>query len=310
MESVRKDVECFFGILKQRFRWLWGYNFSQSHETITMAFKCACILHNIILEYDRASHEEMRRWENVDWSAIDPNMSEEDFVVAEPAPDEDTVELELPFLSDPLSSEGAIVLSSDSTYDYDKLKSMLISSFHVQFRLGQVYWPKRFQGWQRDCLALQRIIRRISHECRNALYARLSSYVTERNEDIGEGLFSTIKFHPNDCIAEFHRDGDESINEESYLQLVALGLARFVVKIKNDVYWDCRLNRYAGVCMASISNSPLGLKNRETGRQARANCELRVSGSEDAKVAKLVATTVIEPHTEILWHYGAGHVIL
>jgi hypothetical protein len=43
-ESVRKDVECFFGILKARF-WF-------SAETIQDAFRCCAILHKMLLAYD------------------------------------------------------------------------------------------------------------------------------------------------------------------------------------------------------------------------------------------------------------------
>lgn len=310
MESVRKDVECFFGIVKQRFRWLWGYNFSQDYETITAGFKTACILHNIILEYDRAFHEEAARWENVDWSQVDPNLSEEDIAaaVAAAASPENAANEDMPFLPDPISAEGAVAICSNSSYDYARLKDMLIRSFHIQFRMGQVYWPKRFQGWQRDCFALERIVQRITRECKNALYGRLSHYVNGAGDDIGEGLFSTIPFSEGDCIAEFHRDNDRSIDDAQLDLLKEVGLARFVIRIKDGVYWDCRLNRYAGICMASLANSPRGLRHRDTGSPApRANCELRIHGSGSEKVARLVSLTHIDAHTEIMWNYGAGH---
>lgn len=34
--------------------------------------------------------------ENVDWSTIDPNMSEENFIVGEPVPDGNMIQVELP----------------------------------------------------------------------------------------------------------------------------------------------------------------------------------------------------------------------
>ena len=51
LESIRKDVECTFGILKQRFRYL--KNKIQHHDIkiIEAAFKMCCILHNMILVY-------------------------------------------------------------------------------------------------------------------------------------------------------------------------------------------------------------------------------------------------------------------
>ena len=52
MESVRKDVECTFSILKNRFRMIRNPIEYQDPEFIEKMFKCCCILHNIILVYD------------------------------------------------------------------------------------------------------------------------------------------------------------------------------------------------------------------------------------------------------------------
>ena len=53
MESVRKDVECFFGILKARFRFFkHGVEYHDA-ETIEAAFKTAATFHNMILIFDR-----------------------------------------------------------------------------------------------------------------------------------------------------------------------------------------------------------------------------------------------------------------
>jgi hypothetical protein len=52
LESVRKDVECTFGILKQRFRYL--RNKIQHHSVfiIQAAMKTCCMLHNMLLHFD------------------------------------------------------------------------------------------------------------------------------------------------------------------------------------------------------------------------------------------------------------------
>ena len=52
LESVRKDVECTFGILKQRFRYL--RNKIQHHSVfiIEAAMKTCCMLHNMLLHFD------------------------------------------------------------------------------------------------------------------------------------------------------------------------------------------------------------------------------------------------------------------
>ena len=52
MESVRKDVECFFGHLKRRFAILRCSVEYQSQDAINNAFYACCILHNMLHEYD------------------------------------------------------------------------------------------------------------------------------------------------------------------------------------------------------------------------------------------------------------------
>ena len=46
--SVRKDVECFFGILKQRFRFFKNPITLRKKTQIDDAFVVACIIHNMI----------------------------------------------------------------------------------------------------------------------------------------------------------------------------------------------------------------------------------------------------------------------
>jgi len=52
LESVRIDVECAFGILKIRFRFLRGFVVYHDANTIENAFKTAAMLHNMLLEWD------------------------------------------------------------------------------------------------------------------------------------------------------------------------------------------------------------------------------------------------------------------
>ena len=53
MESVRKDVECTFGIMKKRFRELRLPSEFVSAKTVTHTFKTCCHLHNRLLKYDK-----------------------------------------------------------------------------------------------------------------------------------------------------------------------------------------------------------------------------------------------------------------
>jgi hypothetical protein len=50
--SVRKDIECTFGAMKKRFKWLKNWNALSNQADIDNVFTTCCILHNILLEHD------------------------------------------------------------------------------------------------------------------------------------------------------------------------------------------------------------------------------------------------------------------
>jgi hypothetical protein len=52
VESVRKDIEGVFGILKVRFKFLKNFNSLHKQSAIDDAFVTCCILHNMLLESD------------------------------------------------------------------------------------------------------------------------------------------------------------------------------------------------------------------------------------------------------------------
>ena len=52
VESVRKDIEGVFGILKIRFRFLKNFNNLRLQSSIDNAFTTCCILHNVLLHSD------------------------------------------------------------------------------------------------------------------------------------------------------------------------------------------------------------------------------------------------------------------
>ena len=74
LESVRKDVECTFGILKTRFRILKNTIRLQTKERIDNVFFTCSILHNMLLTHDR-------------WSADDDNFDvSEDMLIPQDDP--------------------------------------------------------------------------------------------------------------------------------------------------------------------------------------------------------------------------------
>lgn len=78
VESVRKDVECCFGILKGRFRCLKLPIYYQSKPAIDNMFFTCCILHNILLNVDGYDV----KWEqNVNWEKQAGYHADEDITI-------------------------------------------------------------------------------------------------------------------------------------------------------------------------------------------------------------------------------------
>lgn len=72
LESVRKDIECAFGILKARFRlFSMALRFHLLRD-IDYAWKSACILHNMNILYAGNDQAEWER--NINWSYLDPDF--------------------------------------------------------------------------------------------------------------------------------------------------------------------------------------------------------------------------------------------
>lgn len=73
LESLRKDVECFFGILKTRFRVLkFGIDMVED-TTVDLLFRTCCALHNQLLERDGMNAEwtEYVHWESEEWNEME-----------------------------------------------------------------------------------------------------------------------------------------------------------------------------------------------------------------------------------------------
>jgi Plant transposon protein len=64
VESVRKDIECTFGSLKQRFAYLKKFNQFKKKKNIDDAFTTCCILHNLLLEDDGWLADDLTNYPN------------------------------------------------------------------------------------------------------------------------------------------------------------------------------------------------------------------------------------------------------
>ena len=97
-ESVRKDVECFFGVLKARFWYLRNGIRCHDAETIQNAFKTAALFHNmlLLLVYDGREINCNESGED-SWTNLDPNTEDVDAIHEEVATVSDE-ELEMLYL--------------------------------------------------------------------------------------------------------------------------------------------------------------------------------------------------------------------
>jgi hypothetical protein len=123
---------------------------------------------------------------------------------------------------------------------------------------------------------------------------------------LGPGLFSTLNYKIDDVVGVFK---GTNINAEEYNRRKTAGLASHTIYVRQDLYLDCREQRYSGICKASLSNSPY-YANKADGSQCIANCKCTISGPSDRKLVRLVATRPILAGEEIMWNYGANHQIV
>ena len=164
IESVRKDVECCFGILKGRFRILRHGILLQNQNSVDNVFFTCCILHNMILEADGLD----RRWEEcVEWDRLNPQngISDDGFDEnLEPYTQQlcmqerrilDRVNQHAP--AEDVHFEGnEVEVEIDTTFDHKRRS--LINHFRWAYDRGLVYWPRAFQELKRKCYNLGRLI--------------------------------------------------------------------------------------------------------------------------------------------------------
>ena len=140
LECIRKDVECFYDILKNRFRFCLGPIKVRDYVVIEAPFKCCTILYNMIHDFDEGFHAECSSWENINLETLDPNTPDEDIeAMLQEAKDYREQDSIIPFLPTPESTVGAVLIRLDNKHDYTRLKEFLITSFTEQFEMGQVY---------------------------------------------------------------------------------------------------------------------------------------------------------------------------
>lgn len=143
--SIRKDVECFFGRLKQRFRWFKCPIRMMNKEDIDNAFVVACIIHNMILRYDGLNS----LWEsNVNWKKMNPDNEDSDEDEEDEAEEDDSEHYypqqhddtfqplhvaDLPFEGVGMNREKA---------EFKRLQMLLANHLQIMYRKRLLCWPK------------------------------------------------------------------------------------------------------------------------------------------------------------------------
>ena len=173
LESMQKDVECTFGIMKGRFRILKAGVRVHGVEAVDRIWRTCCALHNYLLEKDgldeRWEDGALSIWETEEFGgneqavfdrsfAIERLMNPQEYVrfdssrmgtgtdVAQDLNDEETDISPLQHNSGKVygrwetDSDGFRVVRE---LDWSYFRERLIEHFHIMFTLNQVKWPNR-----------------------------------------------------------------------------------------------------------------------------------------------------------------------
>ncbi len=154
-ESMRKDVECTFGILKGRFRILKTGIRLKGFETMDNIWFTCCALHNMLLEVDGLD----RRWNNGIPSDYEEEFGQHDSIsdVRNGLDAEVFSRLRNPLSYDTTSpvpnatySENAIIVNNDfgqptlrTDLSMTAMRDLLVYHFNYKWNRKEIRWPSR-----------------------------------------------------------------------------------------------------------------------------------------------------------------------
>ena len=128
VESVRKDVECTFGVLKKRFRILRLATLYKSKEVIDNIFRSCCVLHNLLLRADGLSTIGRKP---TDWRTLNTLQVQAEMMRR-------GAKMRAPF--------GAVAYGLDDATetesDFDSFRQSLIVHFQQHVKNHGMSWPK------------------------------------------------------------------------------------------------------------------------------------------------------------------------
>jgi hypothetical protein len=307
LESVRKDVERTFGILKIRFAFLKNAVQYHSQEMIQCAVWTACALHNMLLDYDE-------EWGRVDWSVIDgAEDGDGEALMREEADDifEHGEEEEGPLYEGQHCGGLGII---PPTYDaavveyaprhYNLLMDALVAHFKYCFERGSVVWSRGFGVDKRLHFPMRR---RHPNDLHNCLYRAPSSYRGRDASgmytvDIGLALYSTRAYKEGQKIAKFV--GTIYEGSEYEIRYIQFPDERgYTIRLPCGKVLDCYHHR--DECFASIANCYRLLRSRGPGGACGIE-NARWSWSAKKQTLNLRAKIYIARYREIMWDYGTS----
>lgn len=139
LESMRKDVECTFGILKKRFQILDKGVQGQNLDDADNVWKTCCALHNMLLEVD--GNDEL--WQ--DEELMTDNGNATCFALRRLVEGETNVRFAAENTSVVDYSQYRISneVIDVRTLTFEEMRSRLVNHFDIRFRHGGIKWPKK-----------------------------------------------------------------------------------------------------------------------------------------------------------------------
>jgi Plant transposon protein len=270
LESIRKDVECFFGVLKSRFRFFRNGIRYHSEEVIEDAMKTACILHNLMLTVDGLN--------KFNWECVDPdndNEEEDDEEMEEDNLDAIVSKKFQPPVVTPTTIHG-ITLNPKEPQHYWLLKRNLVTNFIRQYQIGDVHWPRKMKNYLRAQLPktpppVARLeearvtIPLLPGNQHKSLYTKQSDLRRKAADGeyrllIGKGLFSSLFLKKDTNLGQFE---GEIIDQATFDSREAAGLGGYCIALGSGNYLDCYPAVQQGQCMLSLANDARQCYNRE-----------------------------------------------
>lgn len=141
--SIRKDVECFFGGHKSRWRFFKRPSTLLAQIDLENAFFCTCIFHNMILRDDGLDS----LWENdVNWDAINPEGEDADHEEGNDAfwtPEVfDVDEVVAPIVVRDFIADVHLHAGDTKQLEFLKLRELLTEHLHFTYERRQLMWPR------------------------------------------------------------------------------------------------------------------------------------------------------------------------